>query len=207
METTPAPPKPKSSVLRVFLIVCAVIILLAGIAQAWKGVKRLRARNSPEFVKLVAESDKAVEEGGRYASEAAPLFQQMLKDVDGLGLENFRAQQKEVAAKTSDLFGKSIEQFRLADKKLEESRGLNRKEQLTPFLLTKSRSYDLRAETLEINQEIIRLILDDSIASADVLLPRLHEAAARRDEMGKKAHAANDEATEIGKRIQAEAKK
>src|SRR3954469_11648404 len=202
METAPEQPRKQSGGLRIFMIICAVIVLLGGAASVWKGVQKLRTRNTPEFTQKVSDSDNAIQEGSRLAGEAMPLFQQLLKDVDSLGLNAFRSEKKEAATKANDLYGQSVEQFRLGEKKLEEAKPLNRKEELRPYLEIKAKSYGLRAEALAGNQEIIRLILDESIPSLDVLLPKLSEAAARRDEMGKKAQAAHEEATELGNRLQ-----
>lgn len=185
------------------MIICAVIVLLGGLAGAWKGLQKFRTRNTPEFKRAIEDSNNAVKDAVRYAGEAMPLFQQMLKDIDSQGLSDFRAHQKESAAKTNDLLGKAAEGFRRGKAKLEEAQPLNRKEEMAPYLAVKARSYGLRAQAFEINQEIVRLVLDDSITSIDALGPKLTEAATRRDEINKNADAANNEANEIGQRVQA----
>jgi hypothetical protein len=207
METAPAQPKQTSGALRIFMIICAVIVLLGGMATVWKGVQKFRTRNTPEFKRAVADSDNAIKDAVRYAGEATPLFQQMLKDVDSQGLADFRAHQKEAATKTNQLLGDAADSFRQGKAKLEEAQPLNRKEQLAPYLAVKARSYGLRAQAIDINQEIVGFILDDSIATIDALVPKLTEAAARRDEIAKSADAADKEANEIGQRIQGPAKK
>ena len=189
------------------MLLAGVIVLLGGVAQMWKGVKGLRSGNSPEFTQLLKESDSAVAEARRYAGEASPLFQRMMNDVDTLGLEAFRAQQKQAATQTIDLLRNSSEQFRLAEKKLADSKPLNRNDKLTPYLDSKARSYGLFAQTVDINQEMAELVLDESITSVDALLPKLTDATARYKAAEKEAQAAGSEADEIGKRIQADAKK
>ena len=207
METPPAQPKQRSRAFKTVAVLSGVIILVAGVAQIWQGVKRLRSGNSPEFTQMVQESDSALAEARRYATEAAPRFQQMMKDVDALGLEAFRAQQKEAATQTIDLLRNSSEQFRLAEKKLDDSKSLNRNEKLTPFLEHKARSYGLFAQTVDINQEMAELVMDESITSVDALLPKLSDANARYQAVEKDAKAAGSQADEIGNRLQGNGKK
>jgi hypothetical protein len=206
---TPAQPKQRSIAFKIFGVLCALLILLGGAAQMWKGVKQLRGGggNSPQFSQLLKESDNALVEARRYAGEASPLFKRMMNDVDTLGLDGFRAQQKESATQTIDLLRNSSEQFRLAERKLSESKSLNRNPKLTPFLETKARSYDLLAQTVDINQEMAELVLDESITSVDALLPKLTDATTRYKAVEKDAQAASSEAEELGNKLKGDGKK
>ena len=207
MEPTPIQPKQKSRALRIFMTICGVIVLLGGMAQVWKGVGRLNGGANPQFMKLLEESDTAVAEARRHAAEATPLFTQMLNDVDRLGLETFRSQQKEAVAKTRASLAGTIDQFRLGEKRIEEAKGLNKNEKMLPWLTALGRSYGMFAQRVEINQEIVQLINDESITSVDTLVPKINEAAARGAEIEKNAKAASAEATELGEKIKADSKK
>ena len=193
--------------LKIFMALCGVIVLLGGIAQIWKGVKTMRGGNSPEFTALVEQSDKAAQEGNRHADETQPLFQQIMTDIDKVGLPQVRAEQRELATRAADGFGKAVERFAFAGKKLEESEALNKHDRLKPFLEKQAKSYSLFAQMLQVNQEMIGMVLDESIGTVDALLPKLNEAAARRTALKNEATAAGAEASEIGKQIRAAAGK
>jgi hypothetical protein len=187
-----------------FMLFCAVIIALAGAAGIWKGVKRLRGGGgNTEFTRLVGESDAAVAEASRLAREAGPMFTQSMSDVDRLGLDAFRAEQSATATKTAELFTRSSAQFRLAETRLGEAKKLNTDPQLATYFDAKSRSYDLFAQTLDLNREMAGMLTDTSITTGDELLPKLTETAARRDAVDKEAKAASESANELGKQIQA----
>ncbi len=196
-----------ASWLRVFMIICGVIVALGGAAQIWKGVKTMRGADRAELARLMNESDVALAEAQRLLSEASPAFQQLLGDVDKLGLGVFRAQQKQAATKTSELIGRTVAQFRLAEEKLEAAQKVNRSGRLKQFLDVKIVSYDRVAQSLAVNQEIVDLVLDESITDMQVLLPKLQEAAARRDALEKEAQAASEESKEISRQIQGSAAK
>ena len=187
--------------LKIFVALAGVLILLLGLTLAWKGVKKMRGRSSAEFQALLQQSDTASGEGRRFAQEAQPLFQKLMNDVDSLGLEAFRAQHAEAAAKTSALFGSSVEQFRIAQRKIEESKSLNKNGRIAPFLDKKAESYDLIAQTLEVNRSMIGMLVDPSLGSAEALMPKLTEAASRRDALDKEALAASNEATAIAAEV------
>jgi hypothetical protein len=189
------------------MIICGVIVALGGAAQIWKGVKTMRGADRAELARLMNESDVALAEAQRLLSEASPAFQQLLGDVDKLGLGVFRAQQKQAATKTSELIGRTVAQFRLAEEKLEAAQKVNRSGRLKQFLDVKIVSYDRVAQSLAVNQEIVDLVLDESITDMQVLLPKLQEAAARRDALEKEAQAASEESKEISRQIQGSAAK
>ena len=151
----------------------------------------------------MTESDQALSEGQRLAKEATPAFQQLLASVDSLGLETFRAQQKDAATKTNALLGSAVEQFRLAYSKIEGARKVNKLPKLKRFLELKSQSYDLIAKGLAINQDMIAMMLDESNSALDALLPKLKEAASRRDALEQQAQTVSNEATALGQELQA----
>ena len=191
------------------MTICGIIVLLSGIAQISRGMKGLRGggTDNPEMKRLGQESDKAAEEAKTAMKEATTMFQDLMNSVDKLGLPAFRAEQKEAAAKTNDLYTTTVTQFRLAAQKCEDSLALNKNPKLTSFLSSKARSYRLFADAFAVNQEIIAMLLDESITSIEMLLPKVNAAAARRQEIEKNATAANTESSEAYKQLQADAKK
>ena len=108
-------------------------------------------------------------------NEASPAFQRLLGEVDTLGLGVFRLQQKEAAMKMHELLGRSISQFRIAQQKLEAAQKVNKMRKLKPFLESKALSYDRVSQSLAVNQEIIRLVLDESIRDLQCFVPKLEE--------------------------------
>ena len=203
MKLKPHFPLHAGSVARTVMLIVAVIVAISGALQMYKGVKTMRGSNRAELARLLTESDQALSEGQRLAKEATPAFQQLLASVDSLGLETFRAQQKDAATKTNALLGSAVEQFRLAYSKIEEARKVNKLPKLKRFLELKSQSYDLIAQGLAINQDMIAMMLDESNSALDALLPKLKEAASRRDALEQQAQTVSNEATALGQELQA----
>ena len=193
--------------LRIFMIICGVIVAAGGVAQVYKGAKTMRGADRAELAQVLTESDAALAEGQRLLNEATPAFQRLLAEVDKMGLGLYRTQQKAEAMKTSELIGRSAAQFRLAEQKIEEAKKVNKNSKLKPYLDAKGLSYDRVALSLAVNQEIIAMTLDESITELEVLLPKLQEAAARRDALDKEASVASDESKQLGEQIQSSAKK
>jgi hypothetical protein len=187
---------------RIFLLACVALVLLAGAAMTWKVVEKMRARPHPEFTRLLNESNQAVSEANQLAVDATPLFHNMVREVDEMGVEKFRAERADTAAKVGEMFRQAIEKFHLGETKLQESIGRNKDAQLTPYLEMKVRSYGLYAQTLEANQEIVRMLMDNSIPTADELLPKVLALASRRDELDRQARQTRDEANEMARQLQ-----
>ncbi len=207
MDPGPAQPQARSTgrALRNFLIVCAVLALLAGAAMTWKVVRQMRARPHPEFTRLLNEANQAVSDADKLARDATPLFQGMVREVDEMGIDKFRTERADAVAKVEAMLRQAIEKFRLGEAKLRESIGWNKNAQLTPYLEKKVRSYDLLAQVLEANREIGRLLMDSSIPTADVL-PKVLVVASRRDDLDRQARQATEESSEMAKRLQGGAK-
>ena len=156
---------------------------------------------SAEFTQLLQEIDTALEASDKSRLEASAKFDQLLADVHTLGLAKVRKEQKEVGPGITDLFGKAIEQKRLAGKKSEEAAQKEPRAKFKPFFTHKAQSYESYAQVLEINQEIVRLVFDDSIASADDLKPRVEEAEKRRLAVGMRGNEAEAKAKAIAKEV------
>ena len=193
--------------LRIFMIICGVIVALGGAAQVLKGVKAAGGGDQAQVQQRLAESDAALAEGQRLLSPSAAAFQRLLDELDKLGVGLYRSQQKEQAMKTSELIGRAAVQFRLAEQKLEEAKKANNDAKLKAFLDAKARSYDRVALSLAVNQEMIAMTLDESISDLETLLPKLREASARRDALDAEAEGAGKEAKELSQQNQRGAKK
>jgi hypothetical protein len=195
-------PKQPSRSRRILIILGSVVALIAGIAATYDGIQTMRsAGGDTRRQQLVVESDKAIDEANMDGVDARPVFQGFLNDVDKLGLAAVRAKEKATAQTASDLFGKSSEAFHLAGKKLEEAVERKKSDTLNPYLEAKIQSYDLFAQAADLNREIIRMTLDDSIPDIQTLLPKITEAAKRRDEAEKTAVKISAEATESAKKL------
>jgi hypothetical protein len=157
---------------------------------------------SAEFAQLLQEIDTALEASNKSRLEASALFDQLLADAHNVGLAKVRQEQKEVGPRITDLFGKSIEQKRLAVKKSEEAAQKETRAKFKPFFTHKAQSYEFYAQVLEINQEIVRLVFDESIASADGLKLRVEEAEKRRLAVGMRGNEADAKARAIAQELQ-----
>jgi hypothetical protein len=198
----PILPKRQSPALRIFVAVCGVVVMLAGIAKCVSGVKTLiGAGTDKQYQQLLADSDKAIDKANQDTVEAQPIFQAFLNDVDKLGLAAVRAQEKQTAQKTSELFSNSIESFHLAATKLEEAIQRKKDDRLNPFFEAKIKSYGLFAQSAEFNREIVRLVLDESIPDIQTLMPKITEVATRRDEARNTAVKASADADESAKKL------
>lgn len=167
---------------RVLAIICGVIVIALGLVKMYRGIQEIRgAGGDPQFKPLLEETDKAVSAANKASQEAQPLFQQFLDDIDKSGLSTVRTQKKDAAQKLIDLFGEAVEQYQLAAQKSDEAARHSTIEKTKSFLTTKARAYGLLAQARTINRGIVRLVLDDPATKLEQLLPKLQEAAARRD--------------------------
>ena len=182
MDIPPVPAKKMSLPVRIIVVVCGLVAMAGGIAQCKKGVSEIReASGGGEMKQVLAEIEAAVEAGNKSGLEAQPMFQKLLNDVDSLGLAKVRQQQKDVAQKVADLFGQSAEQFRLAAKKSTEAAAQEPREKFKPFFTYKAQAYEAYAQGRAINQEITRMVMDESIAKAADLIAKATAAGERRD--------------------------
>jgi hypothetical protein len=167
---------------RLLAIICGVIVIALGLVKMYRGIQEIRgAGGDPQFKPLLEETDKAVSAANKASQEAQPLFQQFLDDIDKSGLSTVRTQKKDAAQKLIDLFGEAVEQYQLAAQKSDEAARHSTIEKTKSFLTTKARAYGLLAQARTINRGIVRLVLDDPATKLEQLLPKLQEAAARRD--------------------------
>jgi len=184
------------------MAVCGVIVMVAGIFQCVSGVKSLMGSGADkQYRQLLADSDKAIDKANADIVEVNPIFQAFLNDVDKLGLAAVRAQEKQTAQKASGLLGDAIESFHLAATKLEEAVQRKKDDKLTPFLEAKIKSYNLFAQSTDLNREIIRLVLDESIPNIEALMPKIMEVTKRRDEARTTAEKISADANESVKKL------
>jgi hypothetical protein len=205
----PFPPDPdpataqkgKSLLLRIGAGVCGVIVMIFGISKMITGVQEIRgAGGDKERQQLLVESDRAIDEGNKNVIAAQPVFQGFLNDVDKLGLAAVREREKDKAQSATDLFAKSSEAFQLAGKKLKDAIQRKKEDKMNAFFEAKIKSYELYAQSADLNQEIMSMVLDESIPDMKTLLPKITELASRRDEAQKNAAKISADATESVKK-------
>src|ERR1700680_3442090 len=144
ITTPPAAPKKMNPLLRIFVIICALIVIAGGIAKVYKGWHEWRgAAGDAEFKPLLEENDKAIGEAKRISMEAQAMFQTLLNDIDKIGLDQVRAKESDTAQKIDDLFGKAAEEFRHAVKTSEQAAQHHTDAKMKAFLATKGKSYTL----------------------------------------------------------------
>jgi hypothetical protein len=179
---TPPPERKKMNpVVRALAIICGLTVMGLGLAQVYRGIQEMRgAGGDAQFKPLLEDTDKAVTAANKTSQEAQPILQQFLDDIDKSGLLTVRAEKK-VAQELTDLFSKAEEQYQLAAQKSDEAARHTSSEKTKSFLTKKATAYRLLAQARTINQEIVRLVMDDPATALGELLPKLQEAAGRRD--------------------------
>jgi hypothetical protein len=136
---------------------------------------------------LHEESDKAIEDANKNLTEARSALKGLLNDVDKLGLAAVRTREKAAGETAGNGFGKSSEAFRLAAKKLEEVNERNGEDVLKPFWDAKIKKFELYARGADLEREMIRLVLDDSIPDVAALAPKIKDMEKRRDDRAREA--------------------
>jgi len=136
---------------------------------------------------LLEESDKAIEDANKNMTDARSALKGLLNAVDKLGLAAVRTREKATGQSASNHFSKSSEAFRLAAKKLEEVNVRNREDVLQPFWEAKIKKYELYARGADLEREMIRLVLDDSIPDVEALAPKIKDVEKRRDDTARDA--------------------
>ena len=200
MSNSPAPAArlKMSPLVRIIVVVCGIAAMIAGIIQIKKGVGEIAgAKLDPEVERLMEESDAALAEGNRHILAAAPLLQSALDAVDKDGLAAVRAQQAADLQKAGQLFGNAAEQLHLAARKLNDAAAHKEAGAWKPMFDAKARSYQHYAASKTINQEICRMLLDESLKTIDEVTPKILEAAKRRDEIEAKGNEATAQAKQI----------
>jgi len=205
MTTPPEQAKKMNIWLRVLIGVCGLIAVVGGIAKMTHGIQEIRgaSHDGAQYKQTLQEIDAAVEAANKYGLEAAPTFQKLLNDIDSQGLATVRKQEKQSALNVAELFGKSAEQYRIAAAKSQAAAKQNIKDSFKPFFAAKTRGYGFFAQAREMNQQITKLVIDESIPKFEDLLPKMQEVATRRDAAQKSAEEAEAEATELGKKANA----
>ena len=204
MIEVPAPvtrPK-KYPLLRIILIVFGIAVIVGGIAQIRKGLGELNT--DPELVRLSNESDGALREANNYIAEAGPVFNAVLESVARDGLAAVRAQKKAGAMKAAALFDQASQQLRLAAQKAVEAaelkHGANAKQRT--ILEIKADACRHFAVARDLNRDIARMILDETIKTSEELVPKMTEAAQLRE----KSEALANEALARAEKLEADSK-
>jgi hypothetical protein len=125
---------------------------------------------------------RRIEEANKNLTDARPALKGLLNDANKLGLAAVRAQEKAAAQAASNQLSKASAAFRLAGKKLEDVIERNGEDVLKPFWEAKIKKYELYAQGADLEREMIRLALDDSIPDAEALAPKIKDVEKRRDD-------------------------
>jgi hypothetical protein len=203
----PAEPKKKRDLTAVVLIVCGLVGVVLGIMRMQRGIKEfVGSVGDPEMKRLLAESDQAIDDANKLMLDAAPLFQQLMNEIDRWGLDGVRQQKQELAQQVSERFGKAAGMLRTAAQEVDDAAERNVADKLKPFLAEKSQAYRLTADACARNQEIVALVLDKSIATLADLMPKIEAVAMKRDAAQKAAADASAKADEAARQFQSPAK-
>lgn len=188
----------KNPFMRVVLIVCGIAGMITGARQMYQGVNEIRgAGESAVATQLIKESDQAVDEANAITQAAAMPFQAMLDAVDNTGLEAARKQHSEPSQKLIADFTAAAAKARLGASKLAEAEQHGVSEQFKPFLEAKAKSYEAFATACDKNQALVKLIMDESFAKLDDLLPKFNAVVAERDAAQKQANELTEQANKL----------
>jgi hypothetical protein len=207
MEPPSAPKKKMGMPLRILILVCGLLVIVGGVIQIKRGVTQIIAATgsaTPTTKPLLLDIDKEVDTANKSSLEVSPMFQKLLNDVDSLGLDKVRQQEKATGEKVMGLLGKSADAFRAAAKLSEKAAGEETRSKVKQFLTTKVQVYTQYADVRSINQEITRLVFDESILKVDDLLVKLDDPVKRRDAAQKIGDEAEAAANILAKDIAAE---
>jgi hypothetical protein len=196
----PAEPKKTNLLKTIALLSFGLIGIVLGVAQIQRGIKEITgAGRDPELQRLLVDSDKAVDDANKLMQDVAPLFQQLLDEVDKVGLDLVHQQKQELAQQVSEKFEKASVLLHTAAKELDEAVQHKVADKYKAFLADKSLSYRLTADACDRNREIVTLVMDKSIDKLEVLMPKIESAAAKREEAQKAAAEASAKAEEAAK--------
>ncbi len=190
MSDTPLPAyRPKMNPLvRIIVVVCGIAAITVGIFQMTRGFREMKM--DPEVERLSKESDSAFSQANKFLEEAAPVFQAVLDGVDKDGLAAVRTQKEDEATRAAGLYEQAAQQLRLAAQKATDAAALKPGGNAPAFLETKAEAYRNFAAARDINRDIARMVLDESIKTSEELVPKVLEAAGRRDKLEASANEA-----------------
>ena len=178
----------------------AIVAIISGIAKMKGGLSEIFGSGDEAAVKaLLTESDAAAEAGNKHLNEAAPKFQAILTAVDETGLEQVRTDHRDDADQANKNFEEAAKQFRLGADKLDEVMKLSVVEKFKSYLTLKTKSYRMIADSYDKNREILRLIMDEPITTAEDITARVLKVVEARDADQKGAQEASAEADKVWK--------
>lgn len=185
--TTPIKQEKLSPLLKVVLIVGGTIAIALWATKTYRGLHEGWTGGGSKFKTLAEAADNAAATANKVSREAQPLLLQFLGDLDKMGLPAVRAQKGEAGQKLIALFGEARDQYSTGGQKYGEAAGQTTNEKMKSFLLAKARTCRFFAEARTINCDMVRLILNDPATTTEQLIPKLQEAATRRDAAQKSA--------------------
>lgn len=188
----------KNPFLRIVLGICGLVGIVTGVRQMYEGVNEIRgAGESKVVMQLLKESDQAVDEANAVTQAAAMPFQTMLDAVDNTGLEAARKQHGETAQKLIADFATAATKARLGASKLAEAEQHGVSDNFKPFIETKAKAYESFATACDKNQALVKLVMDESFAKLDDLLPKFNAVLAERDAAQKQATDLTEQANKL----------
>ncbi len=200
MSDAPKPTAKSSMFQRAILLVCGLIGIVFGVMRMYQGVNEIIGTGeAPAVRKLLEESDQAIEDANKLTKDVAPSFQAVLDSVDKDGLEATRKQKRDVALQVIEAFGAAATKARLGESKLSETEQHPVSDKFKSFLDTKIKAYEAFALACDKNQSLVKLLLDESFAKLDDLLPKFNATVAERDAAQKQADDYSAKANEIVK--------
>ena len=173
---------------RILVMICGLVVMAGGIAKIGRAFQGTKV--DPEVTRLSQESDRAFTKANQLLEEAGPIFKRVLDSVDEDGLAAVRTGKKDEAAKAAALYQQAAEQLRQAGLKALDAAALKPAGYAVAFLETKAEAYRTFAAARDLNRDIALMVLDESIKTGEELVPKVLEAANRRDQLEASANEA-----------------
>ena len=195
MSSDAPPPKSSNLVLRIFGGLFGLIAIAGGIASINSGIDEIFG-DGGKVKAISTECDKSIDQANEFNAAATKHLNALLKNVDDQGLEVVRKDQAVDVKKAIEEYASSAAAFRQAADKLDEAKPLKIKDKLRKFIELKSNAYRLNAESCDRNQDLLRLLIDDSVKTIDDLLAKMNPIVEQREACLKQARTFEREAND-----------
>ncbi len=192
-DSTTPPARPKMNpVARILIILAGVAAIVTGIQQMMRGVQEMKA--DPEVERLAKESDSAFAAANTDLAVAGPQLQSILRAVDKDGLAAVRRDRRAEVEKIIALYEKASGNLRLAAQKADEAAAKAPAGKMMEFYKTKAEACRGFAAARDISRDVGRMVLDESIKTAQELGEKFTEAMQRSKQLEESANAQNSRA-------------
>ena len=164
----------QSHIVKIIGGVAGLVLVVVGVLKTINGIKELTGGGANAQVSaLIKDGNAQVDAANKFTLEAAPKYQKILNDVDTVGLAEVRGKQKAEVEGVEETFKQSGDKFREAAKTLADAAKLSEIDVQKQYLTLKSQAYEKYAATKDGAREILKLVLDESIADADTLIAKV----------------------------------